>query len=150
MLSTTIFPGRYIQGYEAIKRLGPEIARLGKSGCLICSNTAYNKLLPGFRGEVEKYARLVPEKFGSECSDEEIDRLCKLAGQASCEVIIGMGGGKVMDTAKAVAHLMKMPLIIVPTIAASDAPCTQYQLSTLRREFMIDLCHIPTVQVPFW
>ena len=29
MISTTIFPGRYIQGYEATKRLGKEAARFG-------------------------------------------------------------------------------------------------------------------------
>jgi hypothetical protein len=32
MISTTIFPGRYIQGYGAIKRLGSEIARLDHYG----------------------------------------------------------------------------------------------------------------------
>lgn len=124
MISTTIFPGRYIQGYEAIKRLGPEIARLGKTGCLICSNTVYGKLLPTFKDETEKYAKLVAEKFGGECCDDEIERLRKLAERNNCDVIIGMGGGKVMDTAKAVAHYMKVPLITVPTVASSDAPCS--------------------------
>jgi glycerol dehydrogenase len=124
MFSTTIFPGRYIQGYEAIKRLGPEIARLGKTGYLICGPTVYNKLWPKFRDEAAGYAQITAEKFGGECCDDEIDRLRRLALESRSEVIIGMGGGKVMDTAKAVAHLTKMPLIIVPTIAASDAPCS--------------------------
>ena len=124
MISTTIFPGRYIQGYEAIKRLGPEIVRLGKVGYLICSPTVYGKLLPNFRDTVEKHVKLVVEKFGGECSNEEIDRLLKLAEKTNYEVVIGMGGGKVIDTAKAVASRSRTRLIIVPTVASSDAPCS--------------------------
>jgi len=124
MLSTTLFPGRYIQGYGAIKRLGPEIARLGKTAFLLCSNTVYGKILPVFREDIAKYAQVFPEKFHGECCDDEINRIIKLAGETNCEVVIGMGGGKVMDTAKAVASKLRTSLIIVPTVAASDASCS--------------------------
>jgi len=124
MLSTTIFPGRYIQGYDAVKRLGPEIARLGKTAFLLCSNTVYGKILPVFKEDIAKYAQVFPEKFQGECCDDEINRIIKLASKTNCEVIIGMGGGKVMDTAKAVANKLRKSLIIIPTVAASDAPCS--------------------------
>lgn len=124
MISTTFFPGHYIQGYEAIKRLGPEISRLGMSGYLICSPTIFSKVLPTFKDEVGKYAPVVVEKFGGECCDDEIDRLLKLAEKSGSSVIIGMGGGKVMDTAKAVAAKAGKSLIIIPTVASSDAPCS--------------------------
>lgn len=124
MLTTTIFPGRYIQGYDAIKRLGPEIARLGKTAFMLCGNTVYGKILPAFKEDIARYAQVFPEKFHGECCDDEINRIAKLAGKTNCEVVIGMGGGKVMDTAKAVASKLQTSLIIVPTIAASDAPCS--------------------------
>jgi glycerol dehydrogenase len=124
MISTTFFPGRYIQGYHAIQRLGPEIAGLGRSGYLICSPTVYSQVLPDFKAEVEKQAEISVEIFAGECTDAEIERQRQLAEKAHSQVIIGMGGGKVMDTAKAVAHLLHKPLIIVPTVAASDAPCS--------------------------
>jgi len=34
------------------------------------------------------------------------------------------GGGKSIDTAKAAAFYGKMPVVVMPTIAATDAPCS--------------------------
>ncbi len=62
--------------------------------------------------------------FGGECSDEEISRLVELAKSADLEVIVGVGGGKTLDTAKATAYELKVPVIVAPTIASTDAPCS--------------------------
>ena len=39
-------------------------------------------------------------------------------------LIVGIGGGKTLDTAKSVASRLNIQVVIVPTIAASDAPCS--------------------------
>ena len=39
------------------------------------------------------------------------------------EVIIGIGGGKALDYAKYVAHLLKLPFVSVPTTVSNDAFC---------------------------
>ena len=54
----------------------------------------------------------------------EIHRIMELCKEAGSEVIVGIGGGKIHDTAKAVAYYMKKPVMIVPTIASTDAPCS--------------------------
>jgi len=61
---------------------------------------------------------------GSECCDEEISRLSNIARESSCEAVIGIGGGKAIDTARAVAYELRVPLIVVPTVASTDAPCS--------------------------
>jgi glycerol dehydrogenase len=61
-------------------------------------------------------------KFGGECSRPEIDRHREKSIENDSDIVVGIGGGKTIDTAKAVSHLMKVPVVIIPTIAATDAP----------------------------
>ena len=122
MISTTIFPGRYVQGYDALKRLGKEMSRFGKKGLLICTPSFHDRYLGDLSKELEKTVSIEAVKFDGESSDEEIKRLLKISKKASCEVIVGIGGGKTLDTAKAVSCELKMPVVMCPTIASSDAP----------------------------
>lgn len=72
--------------------------------------------------KAEIHAEIAP--FGGECSQNEIDRLKKRADGADCMAVLGIGGGKTLDTAKALAHFMDVPVAIAPTIASTDAPCS--------------------------
>jgi len=84
----------------------------------------YHRLLPAFREDVEKLVPIAAEKFGTECCDAEIERFRMLAEKSGSGVIVGIGGGKVIDTAKAVAKIVGAPVISVPTVAGNDAPCS--------------------------
>ena len=44
--------------------------------------------------------------------------------QCGTRTIIGAGGGKVLDTARAVAADLRLPVVNCPTVASSDAPCS--------------------------
>ena len=63
--------------------------------------------------------------FGGECTRAEIDRLAGLARDLEPHVVIGAGGGKALDTAKGVVMELGCSLVIVPTIASSDAPTSR-------------------------
>lgn len=64
------------------------------------------------------------DAFHGECSKNEINRIIENVKKENLNVIIGIGGGKTLDTAKAVAYFANLPVIIVPTIASTDAPCS--------------------------
>src|SRR3712207_7451698 len=48
-------------------------------------------------------------------SHNEIQRLKKVFAENHCDVVVGVGGGKILDTAKAVSYYEKSPVVIVPT-----------------------------------
>jgi glycerol dehydrogenase len=124
MIKANIFPGRYVQGDGAIEQLGNEMARFGGNGLVIPSPFVNTNLVPGFRQSLQKPVRTRIVEFQGECSEEEIARLSDISRESACDVIVGIGGGKTLDTAKAVAHELKLPLVIVPSIASTDAPCS--------------------------
>lgn len=122
MISTSIFPARYVQGAGALSLLPEEVARLGARALVIVDPAVRAQVAPILA--TAGAADFVVEAFGGECCDGEIDRLAAIARTAKADVVVGIGGGKALDTAKAVAHAITHPVVIVPTLASTDAPCS--------------------------
>jgi len=118
-------PGKYVQGANILQEAGAQIKDFGKNCLLLATPSAYEtaQTVVG-KSLTENNIRFHVEKFNRECSKNEIQRLVELVKKNGCDAVIGMGGGKAMDTAKAVAYKCNIPAIIVPTIASSDAPCS--------------------------
>lgn len=119
-------PSKYIQGAGEINNLQKYFTNLGEKGAyaivdpFIMSNYQTD-IVKGFK---ENNTNIVLEKFNGECSKNEIDRIIKNIEDQGLDVIVGIGGGKTIDTAKAVSYYTSLPVIIVPTIASTDAPCS--------------------------
>lgn len=122
MLTTSIFPARYVQGAHALHSLFAETARLGNRALVIVDRAVRAEIEPAL-ADTGGVAATV-EAFGGECCDAEIDRLGTIAAAKAATVVVGIGGGKALDTAKAVAHAAGVPVVIVPTLASTDAPCS--------------------------
>ncbi|KAL7694891.1 bacterial-type glycerol dehydrogenase [Lotmaria passim] len=120
-IRTAVFPSRYVQGPGAIDLLGDELSRFGNSALIVAdpfvAETMKDKIMKAVDGKIE--AKL--EVFSTECCDHEIARLTANKG---VDVVAGIGGGKTLDTCKAVSHTLKIPTAVVPTIASTDAPCS--------------------------
>ena len=118
-------PGRYVQGAGALNEVGVHAARMGTKALLTGGKTALSVAGRQIQDSLtrEKIG-CHQEAFRGECSDQEIQRLITAAKAQGADLVISTGGGKVIDTGKAVAYEMKIPVIIIPTIAATDAPCS--------------------------
>ncbi|MHB8910376.1 MAG: glycerol dehydrogenase [Syntrophales bacterium] len=123
MITKTVFPGRYMQGYKAFNRLGGELARFGERGLAILAPSAHQNLLDDLQAQATA-VHLEWELFNRECCEPEIERLFTKGKKCRCEFIVGIGGGKTIDTSKIVADRLNVPVAVVPTIASTDAPCS--------------------------
>lgn len=118
-------PSRYIQGKGEIKKLSSYAGNYGKKICILTSESGRKRVEPAIlEGKGDADLQLIFKNFNGECSMTEINRLIGECKEAGCDTIVGIGGGKIHDTAKAVAYYMGLPVVIVPTIASTDAPCS--------------------------
>ena len=125
MARVFISPSKYVQGAGELDRLGEYTKVYGKKALVIIS--AGGKKRFGERVEASRAAAGVEcafDEFNGECSQAEIDRLVEVLKGTGSDVVLGVGGGKIFDTAKAVAAAVDVPVVVVPTIAATDAPCS--------------------------
>ena len=125
MARVFISPSKYVQGAGELDRLGEYTKVYGKKALVIIS--AGGKKRFGERVEASLVAAGVEcafDVFNGECSQAEIDRLVEVLKGTGSDVVLGVGGGKIFDTAKAVAAAVDVPVVVVPTIAATDAPCS--------------------------
>ncbi len=127
MLSVFSSPSRYTQGRNATASLAREMKTLGLDPpALIVAGGSAVRLLSQVweRTFAEAGFRYSVDAFGGECSSAEIERVSASARHSLAKVIVGAGGGKVLDTARAVASGLGLPVVNCPTVASSDAPCS--------------------------
>jgi glycerol dehydrogenase len=127
MLSVFCSPSRYTQGKNATTSLGNEMLGLGLRGpALIVAGRSAVRLLSSTWQTTFDEARIkhAVHPFGGECSLAEIERVKSAARQHKAQVIVGAGGGKVLDTARAAAAGLDLSVVNCPTVASSDAPCS--------------------------
>lgn len=119
-------PSKYIQGPGEIRNLQKYFSSVGMKGVYaIASPSTLEKYQADIESSFKEAGTPIKlEKFNRECSKNEIDRIIADLEGRDVDVIMGIGGGKTLDTAKAVAYYRNLPVIIVPTIASTDAPCS--------------------------
>ena len=116
-------PGRYIQGPGELMRLDLHTGKYGERVFAVIDEYFFDEYS-------EKLKKLYKEKekafdcccYSTEITEARIREATEKAKIFQAEVIVGMGGGKALDTAKCVADRLHTPLIVIPTSASTDAP----------------------------
>lgn len=115
-------PEKYWNEPGIIAKGGEIIAPIGRRAWILAGTTALSAtggvLLDSLNKNGVHYEVLVYDGY---CTEEDIDAHVELARAARSEVLIGIGGGKILDTIKAVGDKLKLPVVTVPTIAATCA-----------------------------
>jgi len=142
MIKILIAPNRYIQGPRVLKETGNYIAYLGSKVFFITGQTALStvqeQVAESLKGHAMEYRF---EVFSGECTRASAAQLSKKARTFGADIVAGVGGGRVLDTAKAVSHELGSALVIIPTVASNDAPCSalsvQYTEDHMLDRFLI-------------
>ena len=125
MKKVLIAASTYVQGQGEFVNIAEYLAPLGKKALLVISKPDSERF-ESLIGQARKnsHVEMIGLNFRGECSKSEIKRLAQGSTEQGCDIVVGIGGGKALDTAKCVAHELQRPCVVVPTIASTDAPCS--------------------------
>jgi glycerol dehydrogenase len=126
MKKVMISPSKYVQGEGELYNLGAYVKDFANKALLVASKVDQARVQDYLDEAIKRDKfEIFYSDFREECTKKEIERIRSLAEKNGCGLFIGLGGGKALDTAKAASHLSKKPVIIVPTIASTDAPTSK-------------------------
>ena len=116
--------GRYIQNEGALSLIGSETAQYGKKALILAGKTAWSVAEEKIKESLEKsgidFTLFI---FDGYCSEPYTDKIAATAKECGAEIVIGVGGGKVLDAAKWAANKIPVRCICIPT---SCATCSAY------------------------
>ncbi|MNW27608.1 Glycerol dehydrogenase [compost metagenome] len=115
-------PTFYVHEHDVWEQGGALLSDLGKHGLIIAGQKAWEAVRPSLLPVLEKHdVHFEVRVLQGEVTVEGIDSFAELAHQLGVDLIIGAGGGKVLDLSKAVAEQVGLPIVAIPTIAATCA-----------------------------
>ncbi|PAX51465.1 iron-containing alcohol dehydrogenase family protein [Brunnivagina elsteri] len=121
----SVAPGKVIRGSQVVAAAVEDIVRLGKRPLVIAGKhtlaVVEKQLQPMFNAES---LNIHQAYYSPDCCETSLQALRKAAKEHQADVIIGVGGGKALDTAKLIAHQLDLPVVTVPTSGATCAAWT--------------------------
>ena len=117
--------GRYLQGRGIVASAADEILRLGENPLILSGETAWKVAGEAIRESLAKKGLSYTLKIHKGiCNKDVASTFAAYAKENGHGVIVGVGGGVMMDLAKLVAVLASLPVLNIPTSAATCAAYT--------------------------
>lgn len=119
-----IAPARVMRGAGVLAQAGTAIAQLGQRPLVVGGDRTLEAARSLFPALEQAQLSVISASYGSNCSEAGVAALRKRGNQHQADLIIGIGGGKALDTAKLVAHQSGLPIVTIPTSGATCAAWT--------------------------
>lgn len=134
---------RYIAEKNAIDYLGSELRLLKRSKVYILGgHRALQAALPrieeSLKGEGLQYEVGVFEGY---CTYENAQLHAMMIQASGCDCIVGVGGGKCLDTSKIISKLTGLPLGMIPTQLGTCVCCTNMAIVYESSGAYLGACH---------
>lgn len=110
----TIGKDAYENIYNVCKLLGKRVLVVGGEKALNASVQKLNRAL-------DRFDIIDIVVYGKECYRERIEELYNTYKDESVDFVMGVGGGKALDTSKCLADMLNVKVVTVPTIASTCA-----------------------------
>jgi glycerol dehydrogenase len=124
---TFLAPRKYVQGRNLLREAGEHISKVGKRPLVLWDGRVKallgERMLAGFKAAALEAADL---EFRGDSTRAEAARVAQAAKDRSADVIVGVGGGKTLDTAKAAAASAGTKMVSCPTMASTDSPTSSF------------------------
>lgn len=146
MIKNFISPSRYVQGPGALAKCGEHAKKVGTKVFIIGGKTALSQSLEQMKTSMAANGLDIvgTEVFSGECTVKKIVDLSESAKKSGAEVVIGVGGGKAIDSAKGAAFKSNCPCVVIPTIASNDAPTSSFSVVYTEEGVVEDLWFYPS------
>ena len=148
-----ILPRKISFGNGSINGIGQEAERLGGKRALIVTSRGMLKRKPLRQvADSLREHNLSFETFSNVEPESPIENLhscIALAKETGSDLLIGLGGGSVLDVAKKSAADLGVPMIMVPTTAGSGSEVTPYSVLVVnnRKEIFVNENLVPDVAI---
>ncbi|QYM95215.1 iron-containing alcohol dehydrogenase family protein [Dickeya ananatis] len=145
MTQQVFFPATVLRGVGASQQLGAVCARFGSRVLVAGGHQALAAAQTVIIEQLRQAGVTLTavEWSGEQCSVSQIERLCARVRETDSDLILAVGGGKALDTGKAVAFQCGIPVVTLPTIAATCAAVTPLSVRYHDDGHFHDLYHLP-------
>lgn len=120
----TIAPGQVLRGWGILAQASELVTHFGRKPLIIGGEQAQAAVKPFLTNLKKSHLSLAWGTPVQDCSEATLTALESELKHHDADLIMGVGGGKALDTAKLLAYRAKLPIITIPTSGATCAAWT--------------------------